>query len=134
VQDADYTDVDAVFCCLPHGTTQQIVRDLPSSVKVVDLSADFRLRDVDTYAEWYGGAHQAVELQKEVRPFTSLTSHNPTPICPVCSLHYTDKVTEQPIHSYYYCGVVANHYHPRTPRGVEQTLERPFGVSLECSI
>lgn len=34
-------------------------------MKVVDLSADFRLRDVNTYAEWYGGEHKAPELQKE---------------------------------------------------------------------
>jgi N-acetyl-gamma-glutamylphosphate reductase len=33
--------------------------------KVVDLSADFRLRDVETYAKWYGGAHKAPELQEE---------------------------------------------------------------------
>ena len=81
-QEADYTDVDAVFCCLPHGTTQQIVRELPSSVKVVDLSADFRLRDVDTYAEWYGGAHQATELQKEVCPLAfpvGRRATNPSP-------------------------------------------------------
>lgn len=31
----------------------------------MDLSADFRLRDVNTYAEWYGGEHKAPELQKE---------------------------------------------------------------------
>lgn len=38
---------------------------LPQHVKVVDLSADFRLRNVDTYATWYGGEHKAPELQKE---------------------------------------------------------------------
>ena len=42
----------AVFCCLPHATTQEVVKELPQHVKVVDLSADFRLRDVATYAEW----------------------------------------------------------------------------------
>jgi len=35
------------------------------AAKVVDLSADFRLHDVDAYARWYGHAHQAAELQKE---------------------------------------------------------------------
>jgi N-acetyl-gamma-glutamyl-phosphate reductase len=64
--EVDYSDIDAIFCCLPHGTTQEIVAGLPTDKKVVDLSADFRLRNVDTYAEWYGGAHRAVELQKEV--------------------------------------------------------------------
>ena len=45
---------------------QEVLKGLPSSIKVVDLSADFRLRDVNLYAEWYGGEHKAPELQKEV--------------------------------------------------------------------
>lgn len=65
VKDADFSDVDAVFCCLPHGTTQEIIRDLPKQLKIVDLSADFRLRDINEYAEWYGHAHRAPELQEE---------------------------------------------------------------------
>lgn len=66
VKDADFSSVDAVFCCLPHGTTQEIIKGLPTSLKVVDLSADFRLRDVAEYDEWYGQPHSATELQKEV--------------------------------------------------------------------
>ncbi|KAL0356786.1 UNVERIFIED_CONTAM: putative N-acetyl-gamma-glutamyl-phosphate reductase, chloroplastic [Sesamum calycinum] len=65
VKDADFSNVDAVFCCLPHGTTQEIIKGLPSSLKIVDLSADFRLRDVGEYEEWYGQPHSAQELQKE---------------------------------------------------------------------
>ncbi|KAL3621186.1 hypothetical protein CASFOL_036098 [Castilleja foliolosa] len=65
VKDADFSNVDAVFCCLPHGTTQEIIKGLPSSLKIVDLSADFRLRDADEYEEWYGQPHKALELQKE---------------------------------------------------------------------
>ncbi|ERN10142.1 hypothetical protein AMTRI_Chr13g91320 [Amborella trichopoda] len=65
VKDADFSDVDAVFCCLPHGTTQEIIKALPRGLKVVDLSADFRLRSVDEYEEWYGQPHRATELQKE---------------------------------------------------------------------
>ncbi|KAL7118899.1 hypothetical protein ACP275_02G029900 [Erythranthe tilingii] len=65
VKDADFSDVDAVFCCLPHGTTQEIIKGLPSSLKIVDLSADFRLQDVGEYEEWYGQPHVAQELQKE---------------------------------------------------------------------
>ncbi|GFQ03855.1 phragmoplast orienting kinesin 2 [Phtheirospermum japonicum] len=63
VKDADFSNVDAVFCCLPHGTTQEIIKGLPSSLKIVDLSADFRLRDSDEYEEWYGQPHKALELQ-----------------------------------------------------------------------
>lgn len=57
--------MDCAFCCLPHATTQDIIKALPESLKIVDLSADFRLRNVDTYAEWYGGEHRAPELQCE---------------------------------------------------------------------
>jgi N-acetyl-gamma-glutamyl-phosphate reductase len=64
-KDADFSEVDAVFCCLPHGTTQDIIKALPKDLKVVDLSADFRLRDIAEYEEWYGQPHRAPELQKE---------------------------------------------------------------------
>ncbi|XP_045807633.1 probable N-acetyl-gamma-glutamyl-phosphate reductase, chloroplastic [Trifolium pratense] len=65
IKDADFSDVDAVFCCLPHGTTQEIIKGLPKHLKIVDLSADFRLRDVSEYEEWYGQPHRAPDLQKE---------------------------------------------------------------------
>lgn len=62
--EVDFSTVQLVFCCLPHGTTQTIIAGLPAHVRIVDLSADFRLFDPAKYAEWYGHAHQAVELQK----------------------------------------------------------------------
>ena len=65
VDKADWNDCDVVFCGLPHGTTQEVIAGLPRHLKVVDLSADFRLTDLDSYAEWYGHAHRAPELQKE---------------------------------------------------------------------
>lgn len=65
IGDAELSDVDLVFCALPHATTQQIVASLPGDLKVVDLSADFRLRDPKVYAEWYGHEHLAIELQDE---------------------------------------------------------------------
>lgn len=63
VEEANWAELDLVFCGLPHGTTQEIIASLPDHVKVIDLSADFRLRDMDTYAEWYGHAHRAPALQ-----------------------------------------------------------------------
>lgn len=62
--EVDLSTVDLVFCALPHGLSQALVRDLPASVKVVDLGADFRLRDPAEYEKWYGAPHVAVELQK----------------------------------------------------------------------
>ncbi|HEY1746358.1 MAG TPA: N-acetyl-gamma-glutamyl-phosphate reductase [Xanthobacteraceae bacterium] len=59
---------DLVFCALPHGTTQKVIKDLLArmpAVKVVDLSADFRLADTAAYERWYGHAHAAPELQKK---------------------------------------------------------------------
>ncbi len=82
-------DLDVVFCALPHATSQEVIKgllhatghslldemivetqaDLAASiqkeVKVIDLSADFRLRDTETYAKWYGKEHQAVALQSK---------------------------------------------------------------------
>ncbi|WP_119458344.1 N-acetyl-gamma-glutamyl-phosphate reductase [Rhodospirillaceae bacterium SYSU D60014] len=65
VEDADWSGLDLVFCCLPHGTTQEIIAGLPRHLKVVDLSADFRLRDPTAYAQWYGHEHRAPALQQE---------------------------------------------------------------------
>lgn len=63
--EVDFTNIALVFCCLPHGTTQEIIAGLPAHVRVVDLSADFRLHDVAAYAEWYGHEHRAPALQAE---------------------------------------------------------------------
>jgi N-acetyl-gamma-glutamyl-phosphate reductase len=65
IDQVDFGRVDAVFCALPHGTTQEVIAALPAGPKVVDLSADFRLADLDTYATWYGHAHKAPALQTE---------------------------------------------------------------------
>ncbi len=65
IEDCDFSGIDLVFCALPHGTTQEVIARLPTHLKVVDLSADFRLFDVDTYAKWYGHAHRAPDLQKQ---------------------------------------------------------------------
>jgi N-acetyl-gamma-glutamyl-phosphate reductase len=59
--------LDLIFCALPHATTQKVISQvfaaLPA-IKVVDLSADFRLADPSAYARWYGHEHHAPELQK----------------------------------------------------------------------
>jgi N-acetyl-gamma-glutamyl-phosphate reductase len=62
--DADaLDDVDLVFLALPHGASQQVVPDLlDRGGKVVDLAADFRLRDPAVYERWYGEPHVATEV------------------------------------------------------------------------
>lgn len=61
----DFSKIDLCFCALPHKTSQEVIRDLPPSLKVVDLSADFRLRDPVAYEKWYGNPHAALERQSE---------------------------------------------------------------------
>ena len=82
-------DLDAIFCGLPHGNTQNFIANLilnkqngvsngaankhPVGIgkvinkapRIIDLSADFRLEDFDTYAEYYGHEHFAPQLQPE---------------------------------------------------------------------
>ncbi len=65
IKDVDWSKVDAAFCALPHATTQAVVRELPKHVRVIDISADFRLDNPDVYREWYAHEHQAIELQKD---------------------------------------------------------------------
>lgn len=59
----DFSAIDFVFCCLPHGTTQEIIAALPGHLRIVDLSADFRLYDLESYAYWYEHPHRAPHLQ-----------------------------------------------------------------------
>lgn len=90
-------ELDVIFCALPHATSQEIIKGIlhttghgfidemiierpadyanaiKGSVKVIDLSADFRLRDNEVYTKWYGEYHQAPELQKEA--VYGLTEH-----------------------------------------------------------
>jgi N-acetyl-gamma-glutamyl-phosphate reductase len=48
---------DLVFLALPHGQSAAVAAQLPAGVKVVDLGADFRLRDASQWERYYGGAH-----------------------------------------------------------------------------
>ncbi|RBI84955.1 N-acetyl-gamma-glutamyl-phosphate reductase [Rhodosalinus halophilus] len=65
IEEVDFSGIDMVFCALPHATSQAVIADLPRDLKIVDLSADFRLRDPADYERWYGKPHAAPELQKE---------------------------------------------------------------------
>ena len=61
-------EVDVVFLCLPHAESMEAVkRFYGAGVRVIDLSADFRLKDVDVYKRWYGVEHSAPELCAEAR-------------------------------------------------------------------
>src|SRR5580692_6309593 len=57
------SDIDVAFVALPHGQSQKVVPELVArNISVVDLGADFRLRDVNDYRAWYGDVHAAPAL------------------------------------------------------------------------
>lgn len=65
IDEIDFAKVDLCFCALPHKTSQEVIAALPATLKIVDLSADFRLRDPADYQKWYGNPHAALAQQKE---------------------------------------------------------------------
>lgn len=65
IDDIDFANIDLCFCALPHKTSQEVIARLPADLKIVDLSADFRLRDPEAYKKWYGNDHAALAQQEE---------------------------------------------------------------------
>ena len=75
IRPEDVGTSDVVFLCLPHGeASTQIDRWAGLAGTIIDLSADFRLRDRQAYTRWYGGAHPAPQwLDKFVYGLPELT-------------------------------------------------------------
>jgi len=57
--------LDCVFLALPHGQAMETVPSLPRSVKAIDLSGDFRLRDAALFKQFYGFEQTQMEAQRE---------------------------------------------------------------------
>ena len=56
-------DIDVLFTALPHGTAFDFVKKaFDSGIKVIDLGADFRLNDIETFENWYKTKHTAKDL------------------------------------------------------------------------
>ncbi len=63
---AKLTECDVVFFATPHGVAMEQARALlDAGVKVIDLAADFRLRDTAEFEKWYGMPHSAPEILQE---------------------------------------------------------------------
>ena len=59
-------EVDVIFTATPQGFCASVINEeILSKVKVIDLSADFRIKDVKTYEKWYGIEHKSPEYIKE---------------------------------------------------------------------
>ena len=60
---ANLKGCDVVFFATPHGVAQSLVPEiLAADIRVIDLSADFRIRDIDIWEKWYGQQHAAPNL------------------------------------------------------------------------
>ena len=66
IEDIDLSGIDVVFSCLPHSTGQAAIAHALDHVEtVVDVSADFRLRDPGLFAQVYGAEHTQPGLLEE---------------------------------------------------------------------
>lgn len=70
LDEIDFSQIDVAFGCLPHTTSQETFKKLladekNSNLKVIDLSADFRLENPSDYQKWYGNEHIAQDLQPQ---------------------------------------------------------------------
>ena len=71
-----FFECDVIFFATPHGVSMQKAKSyLENGIKVIDLSADFRLKDPVTWKEWYGTEHTDLEnLEESVYGLTELNA------------------------------------------------------------
>ena len=61
-----FYECEAIFFATPHGVSMDIVSSyVEKNIKIIDLSADFRLKDINIWEEWYGSKHREEELLSE---------------------------------------------------------------------
>ena len=61
-----FFDCDVIFFATPHGVSMNMVSSfIDKGIKVIDLSADFRLKNTDIWKEWYGSTHTQEKLLSE---------------------------------------------------------------------
>ena len=85
----NWDKINILFTALPNGEAQKIAKILPSRIKLIDLSADFRLKNFNEYKKWYGINHKCKYLIKNsiyaVTEFTKKRLPNYNIIsCPGC--------------------------------------------------
>jgi len=74
VENIDWNKINLIFTALPNGEAQKIAKIIPKDVILIDLSADFRLRDYKKYKKWYGINHHSKHLiKKSIYSITEFT-------------------------------------------------------------
>ena len=62
IENINWRKINILFTSLPNGEAQKIAKFLPQHIKLIDLSADFRLDDYKDYKKWYGINHKCKKL------------------------------------------------------------------------
>lgn len=72
----NWNKINILFTALPNGEAQKIAKQIPNNIKLIDLSADFRLNNSKLYKKWYGINHNSKELiKKSVYAITEFSRH-----------------------------------------------------------
>ena len=65
IKKINWNKVNILFTALPNGEAQKIAKKIPNNIKLIDLSADFRLNSSKLYKKWYGTNHNCKKLIKK---------------------------------------------------------------------
>ena len=57
IEDIDFSNIDFIFNCLPNTKLHNLMKKIPNNIRIIDLSADFRLDDIKDYKQWYEFDH-----------------------------------------------------------------------------
>jgi N-acetyl-gamma-glutamyl-phosphate reductase len=82
----EFAQCDLVFLALPHGESAKVIDQLPASVKIVDLGADYRLESAEAWNLYYGGSYAGSWTYglADIEPFKSLVAQSTKVANPGC--------------------------------------------------
>ncbi|MSZ47695.1 MAG: N-acetyl-gamma-glutamyl-phosphate reductase, partial [Actinobacteria bacterium] len=82
----DFASCDLIFLALPHGESAKVIAQLPTTAKIVDLGADYRLESSEAWTAFYGGDYAGAWTYglADIEPFKSLVSKSTKVANPGC--------------------------------------------------
>jgi N-acetyl-gamma-glutamyl-phosphate reductase len=82
----DFASCDLIFLALPHGESAKVIAQLPTTSKIVDLGADYRLESADQWSKYYGGDYAGSWTYglADIEPFKSQISQSTKVANPGC--------------------------------------------------
>ena len=83
---SDFAACDLIFLALPHGESAKVISQLPTSAKIVDLGADYRLESAEQWEKYYGGDYAGAWTYglADIEPFKSLVAQSTRVANPGC--------------------------------------------------